>query len=67
MQVAYAYAAFTFFKERIYAEEYHLLGFFGEQYVAFQDEVPTGVPFVSGYHNEGYREWLRKKAASRSE
>eukprot|EP00730_Choanoeca_flexa_P008104 TRINITY_DN12442_c4_g2_i1.p1 TRINITY_DN12442_c4_g2~~TRINITY_DN12442_c4_g2_i1.p1 ORF type:complete len:303 (+),score=12.39 TRINITY_DN12442_c4_g2_i1:2-910(+) len=56
--MAYAYAAVKFFKDRIYTEEYHLLMFFRQQYVEFQDQVPTGVPFVQGYLNPALRRWL---------
>ncbi|EDQ90144.1 uncharacterized protein MONBRDRAFT_7483 [Monosiga brevicollis MX1] len=47
--IAYGWAAYRFFADRLEYEEYHLLLFFGTQYHRYQQRVPTGVPFVQGY------------------
>jgi len=47
--VAYSAVSFSFFKGRIYVEEYTLLLFFGEEYSKYQERVGTGIPFITGY------------------
>jgi len=47
--VIYALAAWKFFSDRIKEEEITLINFFGEQYVSYQKEVGTGIPFISGF------------------
>ncbi|XP_075978050.1 isoprenylcysteine carboxylmethyltransferase ste14 [Anticarsia gemmatalis] len=47
--IIYTLASWAFFRERVYAEELTLLTFFGPEYVAYQDKVPTGLPFIPGY------------------
>ena len=46
----YAFVSFTFFKERIYVEEFTLISFFGDQYRQYQKRVGTGIPGIPGYH-----------------
>ncbi|KAI5635192.1 isoprenylcysteine carboxyl methyltransferase (ICMT) family domain-containing protein [Phthorimaea operculella] len=46
--VLYTLASWTFFRERVFAEELTLLAFFGEQYVQYQKQVGTGLPFIKG-------------------
>lgn len=45
----YLLASWSFFSERIYAEELTLLTFFGPQYAEYQMKVGTGLPFIKGY------------------
>lgn len=45
----YAVSSWKFFKTRISYEEFHLIKFFGKEYIDFQKRVPTGIPFVKGY------------------
>lgn len=47
--LAYAVVSYRFFKDRIYVEEYNLLSFFGAEYAAYQQRVPTGLPLIPGY------------------
>lgn len=47
--VAYTYVSWNFFRQRIYEEEISLLNFFGEEYLDYQKEVKTGLPFIKGY------------------
>jgi protein-S-isoprenylcysteine O-methyltransferase len=47
--ILYTIASWKFFKARITFEEYHLLRFFGKQYILYQQRVRTGIPFVDGY------------------
>ena len=47
--IAYALASWKFFNERVYQEEITLIHFFNEQYVTYQQKVPTGLPFIGGY------------------
>ena len=47
--VGYIVAAWTFFKSRIEYEELMLLNFFGDDYVTYQKQVGTGLPFIDGY------------------
>ncbi|XP_071946176.1 protein-S-isoprenylcysteine O-methyltransferase-like [Antedon mediterranea] len=47
--IGFAYTSWKFFKERIEDEEITLLNFFGEEYLEYQKEVPTRLPFISGY------------------
>nr|CAG4642765.1 EOG090X0CFU [Evadne anonyx] len=47
--IAYTLASWKFFHERVYEEEITLLQFFGDQYVAYQKKVSTGLPFIRGY------------------
>ena len=46
--VAYGIASWHFFNERVYIEEFTLLNFFGADYVKYQREVGTGLPFIKG-------------------
>ncbi|XP_046454900.1 protein-S-isoprenylcysteine O-methyltransferase-like [Daphnia pulex] len=48
--VAYTFASWKFFHERVFEEEVTLLHFFGRDYVAYQSKVPTGLPFIHGYN-----------------
>lgn len=45
----YIIASWLFFNERIYMEEIALLNFFGHDYIKYQREVKTGLPFIKGY------------------
>ncbi|XP_043260006.1 protein-S-isoprenylcysteine O-methyltransferase [Colletes gigas] len=47
--LAYMVASWKFFHDRILIEEITLLNFFGEDYVEYQKNVGTGLPFISGY------------------
>ena len=47
--VLYTGVTWTFFNERIYAEEYLLLRFFGNAYSDYQAKVPAGIPFIRGF------------------
>lgn len=47
--IIYTLASWTFFRERVYAEELTLLTFFGPQYVEYQKKVGTGLPYIMGY------------------
>ncbi|KAG1661242.1 Protein-S-isoprenylcysteine O-methyltransferase [Nymphon striatum] len=47
--VAYSVAAWKFFSVRIAEEEITLLNFFGQDYVNYQRNVGTGIPFINGY------------------
>jgi len=47
--VLYALVSWKFFADRIEAEEYYLLNFFGNQYLDYQKRVPTGLPFIKGF------------------
>ncbi|MEE6483666.1 hypothetical protein FKM82_013628 [Ascaphus truei] len=44
----YTLASWRFFRERIEEEEFTLIHFFGEQYVEYKKNVPTGLPFING-------------------
>ena len=46
--VVYICAVRIFYKQRIMVEEYHLIRFFGDSYIAYQKRVPTGLPFIYG-------------------
>ncbi|OAD52337.1 Protein-S-isoprenylcysteine O-methyltransferase, partial [Eufriesea mexicana] len=46
---AYTVVSWKFFHDRILIEEITLLNFFGYDYVKYQKEVGTGLPFISGY------------------
>ncbi len=50
--VGYAVASWKFFYERIRNEEYHLIRFFGDEYIQYMREVPTRIPFNSGLEPE---------------
>ena len=52
--VLYACAVLTFYSERIHDEEFHLVRFFGEQYVQYQKRVPIGLPFIKGFDLEEF-------------
>ncbi|CAH4028157.1 unnamed protein product [Pieris brassicae] len=45
----YTIVSWSFFQERIYAEEMFLVSFFGNQYLEYQKQVGTGIPFIKGY------------------
>lgn len=45
----YTAVSWKFFKDRIYVEELTLLNFFGDDYVEYQKNVPTGLPGIRGY------------------
>ena len=47
--VGYIIASWMFFKSRIEYEEVMLINFFGDDYITYQDQVGTGLPFISGY------------------
>ena len=48
--MAYIYASWKFFDDRIHDEEITLIYFFGDDYLDYQKKVPaTGVPCVKGY------------------
>lgn len=47
--LAYTVVSWRFFHDRILVEEITLLTFFGQDYVDYQKEVGTGLPFISGY------------------
>lgn len=47
--LAYAVASWQFFYNRVILEEITLLRFFGEDYIKYQENVGTGLPFISGY------------------
>lgn len=47
--VIYAVVSFQFFNERIYAEEFSLLQFFGSEYREYQARVGTGIPGIQGF------------------
>ena len=42
----FAYAAFSFFADRIPYEEAHLLGIFGAKYDKYRRATPTRMPFI---------------------
>ena len=51
--VAYTYASWKFFDDRIHDEEITLIYFFGDDYLDYQKKVPaTGVPYVKGFEIE---------------
>lgn len=50
--LGYAVASWRFFRQRVVEEEITLLNFFGEDYVAYQRRVPTGLPFIKGFRLE---------------
>ncbi|CAK1551378.1 unnamed protein product [Leptosia nina] len=47
--VIYTLVSWSFFQERIFAEEMFLVSFFGNQYLEYQKKVGTGIPFIRGY------------------
>lgn len=47
--IVYAMASWKFFKTRITYEEFYLQKFFGKKYLAYQQKVPSGIPFVAGF------------------
>ncbi|KAI0237040.1 Protein-S-isoprenylcysteine O-methyltransferase [Lamellibrachia satsuma] len=47
--IGYIAASWMFFKSRIEYEEFMLLNFFGDDYIAYQNRVATGLPFIGGY------------------
>ncbi|XP_051163391.1 protein-S-isoprenylcysteine O-methyltransferase [Leptopilina boulardi] len=47
--LSYVMASWKFFNDRVKIEEIMLLNFFGEEYIEYQNEVGTGLPFISGY------------------
>ncbi|XP_013170109.1 PREDICTED: protein-S-isoprenylcysteine O-methyltransferase [Papilio xuthus] len=59
--VVYALTSWTFFRERVYAEEMTLLGFFGIHYDEYQKKVGTGLPFILGYVPENRRQKIKER------
>ena len=47
--VLYTLASWQFFNTRIAFEEYHLVKFFGKQYLAYQKSTPIGIPGIRGF------------------
>ncbi|XP_023938873.2 protein-S-isoprenylcysteine O-methyltransferase isoform X2 [Bicyclus anynana] len=45
----YTLVSWSFFRDRIFAEEMFLISFFGTQYLDYQKRVGTGLPFIKGY------------------
>ncbi|XP_073956407.1 isoprenylcysteine carboxylmethyltransferase ste14 [Choristoneura fumiferana] len=54
--VIYTLASWSFFRERVFAEELTLLTFFGPQYSKYQKTVGTGLPYIYGYTPEAARQ-----------
>ena len=50
--IAYTFVSWSFFNVRVHEEEMTLLYFFGNDYLAYQAKVPTGLPFIRGYITE---------------
>lgn len=50
--VAYILASWQFFKDRIWDEEITLLHFFGQDYINYQNNVGTGLPFIAGFKSD---------------
>ncbi|KAM9299134.1 protein-S-isoprenylcysteine O-methyltransferase [Gastrophryne carolinensis] len=50
--VGYTLASWRFFRERVEEEEFSLITFFGEQYLEYKKNVPTGLPFIKGVKME---------------
>lgn len=48
----FSFAAFKFFTDRIPYEEFHLVKFFGLDYIYYAKKVPTRMPFISSYCDE---------------
>ncbi|XP_068096624.1 protein-S-isoprenylcysteine O-methyltransferase [Hyperolius riggenbachi] len=46
--IGYTLASWRFFRERVEEEEFSLIHFFGNQYIDYKRNVPTGLPFISG-------------------
>ncbi|KRX25790.1 Protein-S-isoprenylcysteine O-methyltransferase [Trichinella nelsoni] len=44
--VGYSYVSWKFLKQRIQIEESYLVQFFGNEYLKYREEVPSGIPFV---------------------
>jgi len=44
--VLYTIASFVFFKNRILYEERTLVSHFGQEYIQYQKEVPSGIPLI---------------------
>ncbi|XP_034831975.1 protein-S-isoprenylcysteine O-methyltransferase isoform X1 [Maniola hyperantus] len=53
----YTLVSWSFFRERIFAEEMFLISFFGSQYLDYQKKVGTGLPFIRGYLPDGTGAW----------
>lgn len=47
--VCYTLISWRFFQQRVLLEEMTLINFFGKDYISYQQEVGTGLPFISGY------------------
>jgi protein-S-isoprenylcysteine O-methyltransferase len=47
--LAYAYAAWTFFRGRIPYEESLLVDFYGAEYVQYAQRTPIGIPGIPGF------------------
>ena len=63
--IAYTYASWNFFKQRIHEEEISLLNFFGEEYLDYQKEVTTGLPFIQGYKMTLWWPWRNTSSRQR--
>lgn len=50
--IAYAVAAYLFFKDRIPYEEFKLTEFFGQEYRDYAKRVPIRIPFVKSYFDQ---------------
>ncbi|OXU23123.1 hypothetical protein TSAR_012764 [Trichomalopsis sarcophagae] len=47
--LAYIIISWKFFEDRIFIEELSLVEFYGDAYKIYQNNVGTGLPFISGY------------------
>lgn len=50
--VGYALTVWRFFRDRTEEEEISLIHFFGEEYLEYKKQVPTGLPFIKGVKME---------------
>lgn len=55
--MGYTIASWLFFKDRIQVEEEYLVHFFGQEYIDYQKQVGTGLPFISGL--TGYNNFIK--------
>ncbi|XP_012261192.2 protein-S-isoprenylcysteine O-methyltransferase [Athalia rosae] len=47
--VCYTFISWRFFQQRVLLEEMTLIKFFGRDYINYQKQTGTGLPFISGY------------------